>query len=186
MPTKPLTHIEPSMLTPADYAKPTVETPSYKVESFYPNRWPLMLKGLDESGRERVLALDWDGRWHDLSPGRSPERRVASSFPAGAFARLGDMVVRRRGISILASNPPQTAWASPGGGTCYVRADDMLEPVEPRTQRADQFNVGDRCWHGGDVWARTKADVSIEYVAFSRDGNDVLLVDADTEMEVAP
>ena len=94
------------------------------------SRFAMRIRGRDEHGRERVIALDWDGRWHDLSPGR-PE--------------------------------PQS-----------------------RTQRADQFNVGDRAVLDGVVWTRVKSDVSLGLISFATPNDNVMLVDADHEMEVAP
>jgi hypothetical protein len=122
--------------------------------------WPLRIEGHDEHGHERVIALDWDGKWHDLSPKRT---QAALTFTIGQFAKRGDMVLCR--TSDDSHSRGYTTWATPGGGSVYVSPNEHLEPWVARTQRAD---------------------VSLGQVVFAADDDDGLLVDADTEMEVAP
>lgn len=39
-------------------------------------RWALRIRGIDDTGNHRVLALDWDGVWHPLDPVTGADARI--------------------------------------------------------------------------------------------------------------
>lgn len=39
-------------------------------------RWALRIRGIDDAGNHRVLALDWDGVWHPLDPVTGADARI--------------------------------------------------------------------------------------------------------------
>lgn len=96
-------------------------------------KYAAIMRGHDEHGRPRAVALRWDGAFEVLSPTTGAVLKPAVSFEHGELARREDgKVVRRAGGGLLLSSPPSTSWvamAEDGGRGVFIDADEMLEVV---------------------------------------------------------
>lgn len=98
-------------------------------------RWALRIRGVDEHGTPRLLAIDWDGDTHMLNPSTGAVRRVAGSYLTGEVAirvATGKRMTRADS-AILTSYPPKIRWiamAEDGGHPLTMFTDELMEDVD--------------------------------------------------------